>query len=222
MASLTVSYRFMTRRAYHKFEDKKKYDSEQILLEPKTKPQAERENSRKKILGHYHVPPILCSDMCTDLTGYFGSRSLCRDDAPELHYSHSRLTSRLCKFSSYSESCPDAWFRCLAKIVFMNDEKPSEKDESPTKRGESQSKKKYIWYEMGIFSHWGGSSDRRVLCIDTPWYFAEALRAALFEFAPNPEDPFALLQPLIDELVKLCDKSVWRIRNVVRDVETVC
>ncbi|PHH64324.1 hypothetical protein CDD81_4681 [Ophiocordyceps australis] len=100
----------------------------------------------------------------------------------------------------------NVWFRSLAKIVSMADEiRPGEKE--------------YKWYEMGFYTHWDRSGQRRILCIDTPSHIQEALYATLSHRALYAQDPFAMLEPLIDELVKVSDKSVWRVRNAVRQVE---
>lgn len=95
----------------------------------------------------------------------------------------------------------------MVKIVLMSDEvKPNEKP--------------YTWFEMGFFTHWDSSGKRRVLCIDTPDRFRTALVDLLHsKLAPN--DPFVLLKPLIDELVVLSDRSVWRVSHAVREVEKV-
>jgi hypothetical protein len=86
---------------------------------------------------------------------------------------------------------------------------------------EKPSKEEYTWFEMGFFTHWDRSGQRRVLCIDTPGHFRSALHAIVTHSTLEPNDPFAMLKPLIDELLKLSDRSVWRVRNAVRDVEKV-
>ncbi|PHH82395.1 hypothetical protein CDD82_6160 [Ophiocordyceps australis] len=97
----------------------------------------------------------------------------------------------------------NVWFRSLAKIVFMADEiRPGSKE--------------YKWYEMGFFTHWDSSGQRRILCIDTPRYIQDALLVTLSRGGLDAKDPFAMLGPLIDELVTLSDKAVWRVRNAVR------
>lgn len=34
-------------------------------------------------------------------------------------------------------------------------------------------------------------------------------------------DPFAMLKPLIDEVINLYDRSVWRVRDAIRVIERV-
>lgn len=99
------------------------------------------------------------------------------------------------------------WFRCLVKNVLKNDEP-------------RQSGKGYTWYEMGFFTCWDNSGRCRVLCIDTPEDLQSGLETVLQE-SLNPRDPFAMHIPLLDQIVKLYDDSVWRVRDPVRDIEKV-
>lgn len=97
----------------------------------------------------------------------------------------------------------------------------------------AKTEKDYIWYEMGFFTRWDHSGNCRVVCIDTP----EELQSGLKNFfqshskpetalpkPPHPlnfKDPFAMHIPLIDQIVMRYDESVWLIRDLIRDVETV-
>jgi hypothetical protein len=78
---------------------------------------------------------------------------------------------------------------------------------------------------MDFFTQWSGSNACRVLCINTPPEVCVAMRILLmatptlsFEF----RDPFAMLCPLLDEVIKSCDLNTWRITKEVREVEKVC
>jgi hypothetical protein len=93
--------------------------------------------------------------------------------------------------------------------------------------------KDYKWYEMGFFTCWDDSGNCRVVCVDTP----EELQLGLKDFFQshlgpeaalqkqwhplNFDDPFAMHIPLIDQIVLRYDESVWLIRDLIRDVETV-
>jgi hypothetical protein len=37
----------------------------------------------------------------------------------------------------------------------------------------------------------------------------------------DPNDPFAMLRPILDEVVRVCDDSTWRVAKRVRGVEKV-
>ena len=80
----------------------------------------------------------------------------------------------------------------------------------------------YTWYEMGFFTRWDFPDHCRILCIDTPKYLQSELRAALGKQSTlDFKDPFAMLRHLIDQILVLCDISVWRIRHPVRMIEKV-
>ncbi|KAI9783530.1 MAG: hypothetical protein M1839_003700 [Geoglossum umbratile] len=104
------------------------------------------------------------------------------------------------KLESYS-----TWFRCLVKMVLKVDEDA----------------KNYKWYEMGFFTYWDHSSRCKVLCIDTPKDLPSRLMEVLEKSPPDRRDPFAMHAPLIDQIVRLYDDSVWAIRDPIRKIEKV-
>lgn len=75
---------------------------------------------------------------------------------------------------------------------------------------------------MDFFARWSGADSCRVLCVDTPQDVRERLEALLVA-APKLElrDPFAMIRPLLDEVIRCCDDSTWRMTNQVRKVEKV-
>jgi hypothetical protein len=85
-----------------------------------------------------------------------------------------------------------------------------------------KTKKDYVWYEMGIFTSWT-SDCCRVLCIDTPVELQTEMETILRKRPQlDLRDPFAMFAPLIDQIVKLSDESVWRFRPNIRCIENVC
>jgi hypothetical protein len=79
----------------------------------------------------------------------------------------------------------------------------------------------YRWYEMGFFTHWNYLTPRicgcKILCIDTP----ESLRGKLLQIlqqSPDMDfrDPFIMTSTLFDEIVKLYDDCIWRLRDQLR------
>lgn len=83
--------------------------------------------------------------------------------------------------------------------------------------------KDYVWFEMGIFTHWESSNKCRVLCVDTPSGLPDQLET-LLEKRPlglNFGDPFSMHVDLIDLMIKYYDIAVWRIRDPVRRLEEV-
>jgi len=84
------------------------------------------------------------------------------------------------------------------------------------------SKKDYMWFEMGFFTRWERPDRCRVLCIDTPEKLQSRLETVLREQSPLKfSDPFAMHVPLIDQIILLYDVSVWRVRDPVRKIEKV-
>ncbi|KAF2831831.1 hypothetical protein CC86DRAFT_400620 [Ophiobolus disseminans] len=86
------------------------------------------------------------------------------------------------------------WFRILTKKVL----KPEE--------GKTDEGKDYFW----------------VLCIGAPQEVSTELNTLLTEPQPPTfelQDPLAMLRPLFDEVIKLCDGSTWRVTKLVRAIE---
>ncbi len=102
------------------------------------------------------------------------------------------------------------WFRVLSKKVLRADERVD------------KSKKEYSWCEMGFFTQWKGDVLSRVLCTGTPPDIRRGLARAL---ATSPmmelKDPFAMLRPLLDQVIMCCDDSTWRLAKKVRAIEKV-
>jgi hypothetical protein len=84
--------------------------------------------------------------------------------------------------------------------------------------------KNYTWYEIGIFTHWSGPSGGRVLCIGAPPKLRSSLcTVAMDSTALDMEfgDPFAMLRPLFDGIITLCDEYTWAVTRMVRAIEQV-
>jgi hypothetical protein len=62
-----------------------------------------------------------------------------------------------------------------------------------------------------------------MLCLDTPDSFREQLKLTMGceQEALDFNDPFALHIPLIDQIIAFYDRSVWNIRDLIRQVEKV-
>lgn len=96
------------------------------------------------------------------------------------------------------------WFRYMVKIV-----KPSVEPDSS-----------YIWHEMGFFTQWSASHSI-CMTVGAPSEIQEGLRDFLSQ---NPEslnfaDPYSIHVPLMDQIIKLYDRSVWSVRDLIRPVE---
>lgn len=152
------------------------------------------DEQRRRILAPFEVPDFLCSQLCTDLNGYFGCRSTFGEEQDEIREYH-----KLCTIST--------WARILTKKVLTSKEK------APQHKG-------YVWYEMAFFIRWSHPSSCRILCIDTPPVMREGLAKVLNTLPPLEfRDPFAMLLPLLDEVLKLCDDNTWRVTKEIRNIE---
>ncbi|KAL9112360.1 MAG: hypothetical protein Q9187_007783, partial [Circinaria calcarea] len=78
----------------------------------------------------------------------------------------------------------------------------------------------YGWYEMTFFTRWERNHSI-ILCIDTPSNTKSMLETALSRDLStlNLMDPFAIYVPLIDHIIMLYDRSIWGIRDLIRNVE---
>jgi hypothetical protein len=75
---------------------------------------------------------------------------------------------------------------------------------------------------MAFFALWSMSGTARVLCIGTPPEMKVQIEQELqTRPAFDPNDPFAMLHPILDEVVRVCDESTWRVAKRVRGVEKV-
>ncbi|KJZ73073.1 hypothetical protein HIM_07457 [Hirsutella minnesotensis 3608] len=132
------------------------------------------------------MPYYLANKACTDMNGYFGCKSAIDTKQTLVDFS--------------------IWFRCLVKVV-------QKSDEGPTSDG-----KEYWWREMAFFMRWS-PRECRVLCIGTPPCLRQSLPTALEEQHKallEIQDPFAMILPIVDQIIELYDDSIWRIRDQVR------
>lgn len=75
---------------------------------------------------------------------------------------------------------------------------------------------------MGFFTRWLHSGTGSVVCFNVPPSLQKSITDAL-ALLPKEAiacDPYAFHTSIADMIVKLYDDSVWRIRNVIREIET--
>jgi hypothetical protein len=103
----------------------------------------------------------------------------------------------------------DTWFRCLVKLIYSH-------------RATHGLDIGYQWHEIGVFAKWVNPKCCRILCVDALEVLRHDLKASLEKMsALDLKDPFCMHVPLIDEIVKLYDQSVWLVRDAVRKIEKV-
>ncbi|KAF3804310.1 hypothetical protein GCG54_00000662 [Colletotrichum gloeosporioides] len=74
---------------------------------------------------------------------------------------------------------------------------------------------------MAFFTRWTSNGTNQVLCIDTPAELEERMLESLRLSGPVEfQDPFAMLRPLLDEVLKISDQYTWRMSKEIRKHET--
>ncbi|KAJ6256857.1 hypothetical protein Dda_8726 [Drechslerella dactyloides] len=104
----------------------------------------------------------------------------------------------------------DTWFRFLVKQLF------EDKQGRPFPQFYT-----YDWYKMGFFSTWSQSGRKSILCLDCPKDMVYSMRKSL-DAANNYfflADPYSFHQVIVRGIVDVFDKSIWTLRDVVRQVE---
>lgn len=177
-----------------------------IFLDKPSSP--ESNNAVAEILRSFNIPDFLNTRTCIDLNGYFGCRGKYKEEHDNEEHDKEKYNMEEHDKEKHSLESYSTWFRCLVKLLLEGSE--------ITQIGKG---KNYIWYEMGFFTHWDHSGHCRVLCIDTPEKLPSDLQTALKGSPFKRGDPFAMHTPLLDQLVRLYDDSVWRVRHPVRDIE---
>lgn len=177
----------------------------------------ESDNAVAEILRSFNIPDFLNTRTCIDLNGYFGCRGKYKQEHDKEEHDkeeHDKEEHDKEKYNrehdkkKHSLESYSTWFRCLVKLLLEGSD--------ITRVGKG---KDYIWYEMGFFTHWDHSGHCRILCIDTPENLPSDLQKALKGSPFKRSNPFAMHIPLLDQIVRLYDDSVWLVRHPVRDIE---
>ena len=69
------------------------------------------------------------------------------------------------------------------------------------------------WYEMGFFASLNPSGHVTLMCFDVPAKSQSTIYTTLCSQAIELSLPYASFTPISDELLRLCDNSMWSIRN---------
>jgi hypothetical protein len=83
--------------------------------------------------------------------------------------------------------------------------------------------KTYEWDEMCFFTTWDPPRRNVVLCFDTPITLQDQVRTTLASTNDNrwSYDPYSIHTVIIEAVLVLYERSVWSLRDMIRDVETV-
>jgi hypothetical protein len=165
-----------------------------------------------------HTPALFWSDTCVEHNGFFGSHTAISYPVASLKSEPASSSTTQTGASTPITSAVghqdlvSTYFRLIVKILEWPEGQPL-----PTS---AWSSKEYKWHEMEFMS---SSSDSRstVLCFDVPEDVIESIQRTLSASTEQYGGPFGLHVPLLEELVKLYDRSVWSMAKKVRDIEMV-
>lgn len=81
----------------------------------------------------------------------------------------------------------------------------------------------YEWYEIGFFTKWTSKGGHVLFCFDNPLILRDRLKTLFLSplITPKLSDIYSPHVLVIDEIIKLFDRSVWSLRDVVRATEMV-
>ena len=84
-------------------------------------------------------------------------------------------------------------------------------------------KKDYAWFDITIITRWMRTGQNVIISFDTPAALRIHFPLPLLEDVDecSIHDPYWVHLRLLEELVVEHDKSVWSIRNLVRETETL-
>ena len=161
---------------------------------------------RQSVSRRYAIPDHFWDDTYQLSNGFFGCQDV-NDKEGKLNVHSMNLM-----MSDYTDYLPDGnigtWFRFLIKqLMAVGD----------------TSQHDYEWNNMAFFSTWNLSDGQAMFCFDVPRIFYDNLRAYLL--SPSViidfQDIYSFHSLIVDEVIKLFDRSVWSIRDSVRKTEKV-
>ena len=159
------------------------------------------------LIKKYGFPTYLCDRLYQKSNGYGGSTSFHLDKTNKVNRTVFPLFQPIfptwCLLSSSG-----SWFRFLVKQL---------------KSQQIQMQKEYRWYEMSFFIHSLSNGAVTAFCIDVPPTFPDELCTTLpaSTWLQSSNRGECLQSAIIREVLNLYDISIWTLRDVVRDIETV-
>lgn len=182
---------------------------------------------RELVKWFQHTPAVFWTKTCVLHNGFFGvhtsrenapasSKTSVSSPEPESSSTAQTRTPLPDERAEFGQQTVSTYFRLIVKML----ELPEANGQAPTLSASNKKEKDYTWHEMGFMSF---SSDSRstILCFDVPKVVITGLKDVLCASAEQYGGPFGLHVPLLEELVKLYDGSVWGMRDILRDREKV-
>lgn len=160
-----------------------------------------------------HTPAAFFSKTCIEHNGFFGSHTSSKKIVPG-HKTSSASSSITLTGTVDPPEIVSTYFRLIVKIL-----KTPKADGQPHTL-DAPGEKDYKWHEMG-FTSFSSDSRSTMLCFDVPPEVIRGLQTTLSASTEHLGDSFGLHIPLLEELVKVYDRSVWTMANKVREIEKV-
>ncbi|KAH0269377.1 hypothetical protein KCU91_g8768, partial [Aureobasidium melanogenum] len=148
-----------------------------------------------------HTPAVFWSDTCVEHNGFFGSHT---STSPTSSSTDQTTTPA----SADHQVIVSTYLRLIAKTLLSA--KAQDRDFAPTISNAAS----YRWDEMSFLS-----AKSLLLCFDVPANSITNLYQTLPKDTDQITGPFALHIPVLEELVKLYDRSVWAMARKVRGIE---
>ncbi|OKL61209.1 hypothetical protein UA08_03621 [Talaromyces atroroseus] len=159
----------------------------------------ESTQERLPILRHFDAPPVLATKMCTEINGYFGSRSKYDENERLRNYS--------------------TWMRCLVKMI-LEEALPNGKDykwnEMTFLTRWDCAQKTHQVLCVDTPDHFPLRMLDALRGQGTGGGESHMLRSSGVDYF---NDPFSMHAPLLDQVVEWNDESVWAIRHPIRVIE---
>ncbi|KAG9555109.1 hypothetical protein KCU71_g11208, partial [Aureobasidium melanogenum] len=171
--------------------------------EQKKKLHAERQQKLQEWFPN--TPAVFWSKTCVEHNGFFGSHT-----SASLTSSSADQTAN--SAAADHQQVVSTYFRLIVKTLLSA--KAQDQDFASTTSNAAS----YCWDEMSFLSS-SFNTKSLLLCFDVP---ADSI-TSLYQTLPKASDqimgPLALHIPVLEELVRLYDLSVWAMANKVRGIE---
>lgn len=191
--------------------------------------ESEAAQQRELVEWFPYTPAMFWTRTCVDHNGFFGIHTSSENaptsgkttnpspkPSPASSSANQTGTSSTNHSGAGHQHTVSTHFRLIVKIL---KESQGSQQQDPTSSAPGKKEKEYKWHEMGFMS-FSSNSRSTILCFDVPDSVITGLEDTLTS-AEQYGGPFGLHVPLLEELVKLYDGSVWGMAKKVREIEEV-
>ena len=155
-------------------------------------------NLQEEVASYFpHTPQIFWLKTCKDHNGFFGC--------------HESSATSFDPLSDSRESFHSTYFRLIVKLLTNHEYQG---------RVSPNGVIPYQWHEMAFLSS-SSSSSNIMLCFDVPDSLIMDLESCLSVSPGEITGAYALHIPLLEQLIRLYDRSIWGMARTVRKIEKV-